>query len=109
MPRKNEVDYLAEIAGNFSNATEATPSIYTGTSTTSSATVVNPNTNRTYLLIQNLSDTDMNVNFGQAASATTLRIPKDGGGVTFESSYCPTTDVRLICGIAGKAYYILEG
>jgi len=109
MPRKNEIDYLAEISSSFSNATSAVPSIYANTAPTTSTAVVPANLNRTYLLIQNLSDTDMNVNFGQAASASTLRIPKDGGGMTFESSYCPTTDVRLICGIAGKAYYILEG
>jgi hypothetical protein len=83
--------------------------VVTGTTAnTSSNQVLASNTSRRYLLIQNLSDTDMNINFGAAASASTLLLAKNGSGIVFESGYVPTDAINLICSASSKAYYILH-
>lgn len=87
----------------------AAVSVVTGsTANTSSNSVLSQNTTRQYLLFQNLSDTDMNINFGAAASSSTMLIPKNGGGIVFETGFVPTDAVNLICTAASKAYYILH-
>lgn len=87
----------------------AAVSVVTGTTAnTSSNSVLAQNTTRQYLLFQNLSDTDMNINFGAAASSSTMLIPKNGGGIVFETGFVPTDAVNLICTAASKAYYILH-
>lgn len=87
----------------------AAVSVVTGTTAnTSSNSVLAQNTTRQYLLFQNLSDTDMNINFGAAASSSTMLIPKNGGGIVFETGFVPTDDVNVICTAASKAYYILH-
>lgn len=116
MPRKNEIDYLAEIASNTSNTSSTTSLSLTQNIVAQSNTVANSNITplsargtRKYLLIQNLSDTAMNVNFGANASPTTMLLPANGGGVEFSGSfYVPLTDVRIFCNSASKPYYILE-
>lgn len=87
----------------------AAVSVVTGTTAnTSSNSVLAQNTTRQYLLFQNLSDTDMNINFGAAASSSTMLIPKNGGGIVFETGFVPTDAVELICTASSKAYYILH-
>lgn len=87
----------------------AAVSVVTGsTADTNSNSVLSQNTTRQYLLFQNLSDTDMNINFGAAASSSTMLIPKNGGGIVFETGLVPTDAVNLICTAASKAYYILH-
>lgn len=118
MPRKNEIDYLAEIATNTSSSSggSTTSLSLTQNIVTQSNTVANANVTplparatRKYLLIQNLSDTAMNVNFGANASSSTMLLPANGGGVEFSGSfYVPLTDVRIFCNSASKSYYILE-
>ena len=63
---------------------------------------------RRFLLIQNLSDTAMNINFGADASSSTMLLPANGGGVEFSGPYVPTSEVRIFCTATPKAYYILE-
>ena len=112
MPRKNEIDYLAEIAATLGSSEGAG---VTQNIVTSPATVANQNVSplparatRQYLLIQNLSDTAMNVNFGANASATTMLLPANGGGVEFSGAYVPLSAVNIFCTAASKPYYILE-
>ncbi|NDF99119.1 MAG: hypothetical protein EB101_09385, partial [Chitinophagia bacterium] len=86
-----------------------------GAVTVSAATASGPgssqvfaaNSARQYLLFQNLSDTDMNINFGAAASASTMLIPKNGGGIVFETGFVPTDSLEVYCAVNGKAYYAL--
>ncbi|NBU70552.1 MAG: hypothetical protein EBS53_03750 [Bacteroidetes bacterium] len=63
---------------------------------------------RRYLLIQNISDTDMYFNFGATATTDNMLIAKDGGGIVFESGYVPTDAVNVICSGASKKYFILS-
>ena len=85
-----------------------TPTILSTTTDGGTEQILSANSSRQYLLVQNLSDTDMNINFGAAASASTLFIPKNGGGFVFESGFVPTTTVELYCASSGKAYYVLS-
>jgi hypothetical protein len=89
----------------------ATENIVTGNSSATAnanVAVLAARANRKYLVIQNLSDTNMNLNFGTAASASTMLLPANGGGVSFEGTYVPTSSLNLVCSAASKPYYILE-
>lgn len=63
---------------------------------------------RKYLLIQNISDTDMYCNFGSTATTDNFLLTKNGGGLVFESGYVPTDSVTVICPLASKKYFILS-
>ena len=78
-----------------------------GTANTSTQALAS-NTDRQYLLIQNISDTDMYFNFGAAATTSNLLIAKSGGGIVFESGYVPTDAVNVICSAASKSFFILS-
>jgi len=68
------------------------------------------NANRKFLLVQNVSDTDMNLGIGYDPSATTgIFLGKNGSGVVFESSFIPTQEIRILCATTGKAFVALEG
>lgn len=70
------------------------------------------NASRKYLLIQNISDTDMYLGLGFNPSNTTpagLLLAKSGGGIVFESSYIPTSEVRIVCATTGKRFVALQG
>lgn len=78
-----------------------------GTANTSAQALAS-NSSRQYLLIQNISDTDMYVNFGASATTDNMLILKNGGGVVFESGFVPTDNVNVICSAASKKYFILS-
>ena len=78
-----------------------------GTASTSTQALAS-NADRQYLLIQNISDTDMYFNFGAAATTSNLLIAKSGGGIVFESGYVPTDAVNVICSAASKSFFILS-
>jgi hypothetical protein len=80
----------------------------TSSSANTSAQALASNSSRQYLLIQNLSDTDMYFNFGAAATTDHLFVAKSGGGIVFESGFVPTDAVNVICSSASKKYYILS-
>jgi len=81
-------------------STSATPN--------TSAQALASDTNRRYLLIQNISDTDMYFNFGATATTDNLFIAKNGSGIVFETGYVPTDAVNVICSAASKKYFILS-
>jgi len=80
----------------------------TSASANTSAQALASNSSRQYLLIQNISDTDMYFNFGAAATTSNLFVAKSGSGIVFESGFVPTDAVNVICALASKAYYILS-
>jgi len=80
----------------------------TSASANTSAQALASNSSRQYLLIQNISDTDMYFNFGAAATTSNLFVAKSGSGIVFESGFVPTDAVNVICASASKAYYILS-
>lgn len=74
-----------------------------------SQTALVANATRKYLLFQNVSDTDMYINFGAAATiagAGSLWIQALGGSLVFEDFACSTDAVNVICSASGKAYTI---
>lgn len=65
---------------------------------------------RSYLLVQNNSDTDMWLGIGVTPSVGTgIRLFANGGGFVAENEFIPSGAVRIICSAAGKAFYALEG
>lgn len=80
-----------------------------GTITTASSSqqILIANTNRKYLLFQNLSDTDMYINFNAAATlgnAGSIWVAAYGGSIEYENLTCPSDTLNVICSASGKAY-----
>ena len=68
------------------------------------------NTSRKYFLIQNISDTDMYLGVGYTPTTTTgILLAKNGGGITFESGFIPTSAINVLCATTGKAFVALQG
>jgi len=96
-PRNGPVTKTRGTTSSTANTSAAAPSPLNAT-----------NNDRRYLFIQNISDTDMYVNFGAAATTDDLLISKNGGGIVFESGFVPTDSVNVICSAASKKYFILS-
>lgn len=65
---------------------------------------------RSYLLVQNNSDTDMWLGIGATPSVGNgIRLFANGGGFVAENEFIPSGAVRIICSAAGKSFYALEG
>jgi len=90
------------------NASVAVTSGTTSGTANTSAQALASSSTRQYLLIQNISDTDMYFNFGATATTSNMLITKTGGGVVFETGFVPTDAVNVICSAASKSYYILS-
>jgi hypothetical protein len=88
-------------------AVTVTAGTTSGTANTSAQALASSST-RQYLLIQNISDSDMYFNFGATATTSNMLITKNGGGVVFETGFVPTDAVNVICSAASKSYYILS-
>lgn len=68
------------------------------------------NASRQYLLFQNISDTDMWINFAIAAVADSPSIYIAAkSGITFETNFIPTGALNVICATTGKKYTAKEG
>lgn len=76
------------------------------TSADTSQQVFAANTSRKYLLVQNVSDTDMWINFGTAAvkDQPSVLLRASGGAFIAEANFVPTGTVNIICGSSGKAF-----
>ena len=65
---------------------------------------------RSYLLVQNNSDTDMWLGIGVTPTiGTGIRLPATGGGYVAETGFIPSGPVRIICAAGGKQFYALQG
>lgn len=68
------------------------------------------NQKRSYLLVQNNSDTDMWLGIGVTPSVGTgIRLLANGGGYVAENEFIPSGAVNIICSAAGKSFYALQG
>lgn len=65
---------------------------------------------RTYLLVQNLSDTVMYLDFGTdaAAAAGSILLAANGGSYECPADFCPTQRVSIFCATTGKAFTAKE-
>lgn len=68
------------------------------------------NAGRVYLLVQNVSDTNMWVDFGAAAvvGQPSVLLAANGGSIVFDGSFVPTSTVNVVCSASGKAYVAKE-
>lgn len=73
--------------------------------------VMAANGDRETLLVQNISDTDMWLNFGDDASADagSILLPANGGSYESPPGACSSQSVHLICATVGKAFTAKEG
>jgi hypothetical protein len=85
------------------------PSVTAGTITAGGTSqVAQAARNRTYIEIQNTSDTDMYLNFGAAATTGHLKIV--AGASWYNSpAWCPTNSINILCATTGKTYAMLAG
>lgn len=68
------------------------------------------NTKRSYLFVQNNSDTDMFMEIGGTPSnGVGIRLLANGGAFVAENEFIPSGAVNIICSAAGKAFYALQG
>ena len=81
----------------------------TSGSANTSTTVMSANTSRNYLLFQNVSDTDMWVNFGTAATTNqpSFKIVPNGS-IVMEAGFVTTQSMTVICSATSKAYTAKE-
>jgi hypothetical protein len=65
---------------------------------------------RSYLLVQNNSDTDMWLGIGTTPSVGSgIRLLAGGGGYVAEDGFIPSGAVEIICSSTGKAFYAIQG
>lgn len=81
--------------------------VTSGTTTaTTSIEALPANTGRKFLIFQNQSDTDMYINFGEAATATSLRVIA-GGNLLLDEIVTYQT-VNVYCASSAKAFTCVE-
>lgn len=106
-----------------SGASSSTPNYVrpsTGTLTDRSGTITTggtaqqamaANTSRKYLLIQNISDTNMWINFTTTAvqDSPSILLLANGGSLAQEAGFVSTEAVSIICATTGKKWTAKEG
>ena len=75
-----------------------------------SQTTLAANSTRKYILIQNISDTDMYINFGAAATigSDSILLTANGGFYERGEGFIPNEEVFIICSIISKNYTVKE-
>lgn len=73
--------------------------------------VMAANLTRKYLIVQNVSDTDMYIDFNTdaVAGSPSLLLAADGGSFVMEGSAIVTDSITIICSGANKGYSAKEG
>jgi len=68
------------------------------------------NAARRFLLVQNISDTKMFLNFGSAATtgAGSILLAPNGGSVVMDAGFVTDQTVNILCATAGKAFTAKE-
>jgi hypothetical protein len=92
------------------NSAPVTPASTLTIAAANTSQQVFPNQKRSYLLVQNNSDTDMWLGIGVTPSVGTgIRLLANGGGYVAEDQYIPSGAVNIICSVTGKTFYALQG
>lgn len=73
--------------------------------------VMDANSSRAYLLFENVSDTDMWIDFGTDAVADqpSIKIAPDGSYELAEPGFVSTQALSVLCASAGKKFVCKEG
>jgi hypothetical protein len=62
---------------------------------------------RSYIFIQNTSDTAMYLNFGAAATSGHILLAANGGSWTNHANSCPVQSINVLCATTGKTYALV--
>lgn len=85
------------------------PTVTAGTITTGGTSqVAQTARSRTYLEIQNTSDTDMYLNFGAVATTGHIKLVPNTSWYNSDAC-CPINSVNILCATTGKTYAIMAG
>lgn len=93
-------------SGQYPSLIDKSGSILTGGV---SQKVADKNPSRGCLIVQNISDTTMYVNFGASATADDSIQLLPGGSITFNGAWVPGDEVHLLCSTSGKKFVCKEG
>jgi hypothetical protein len=92
------------------NSAPVTPATTLTITAANTSQQVFANQKRSYLLVQNNSDTDMWLGIGVVPTVGTgIRLLANGGGYVAEDGFIPSGAVNIICSVAGKTFYALQG
>jgi hypothetical protein len=92
------------------NSAPVTPATTLTITTANTSQQVFGNQKRSYLLVQNNSDTDMWLGIGSTPSVNNgIRLLAGGGGYVAEDEFVPSGAVNILCSVSGKAFYALQG
>jgi len=106
----NPLPISGTVTANSSNGSLTTRFGSVTTANTAFATSAVTNTNRKYLLIQNITTASNVITVGIGFTPTTTQGIQlfSGAGLTFEGSYIPTGAVNLLSSVTASCYTILE-
>jgi len=106
----NPLPISGTVTANSSNGSLTTRFGSVTTANTAFATSAVTNTNRKYLLIQNVTTASNVITVGIGFTPTTTQGIQlsSGAGLTFEGSYIPTGAVRLLSSVTASCFTILE-
>jgi hypothetical protein len=106
----NPIPISGTVTANSSNGSLTTRFGSVTTANTAFATSAVTNTNRKYLLIQNITTAANVITVGIGFTPTTTQGIQlfAGAGLTFEGSYIPTGAVNLLSSVTASCYTILE-
>jgi hypothetical protein len=106
----NPLPISGTVTANSSNGSLTTRFGSVTTANTAFATSAVTNTNRKYLLIQNITTASNVITVGIGFTPTTTQGIQlfAGAGLTFEGSYIPTGAVNLLSSVTASCYTILE-
>ncbi len=84
---------------------------HSGTFSTTSASLIAANANRRYLMIQNISNAKVYINFGSAATQTagSILLAANGGSFTMEGEFLSTDQIFVIASASNSAVTAKEG
>lgn len=83
-----------------------------GTAGTAAVTVLDKADGRSYVIFQNVSDTDMWLALGDGEEAVVglgILVPSNGGFIEFSTQFVVTNRIRVVCGTNAKAFSCYEG
>ena len=84
------------------------PTVTAGTITSGGTSqVADTAKSRSFVYIQNTSDTVMYLNFGGAATTGHILLPINGGSWTNPPHCCPVNSINILCATTGKTYAMI--
>lgn len=84
------------------------PTVTAGTITAGgSSQVAQAAVSRSYIFVQNTSDTAMYLNFGAPATTGHILLAANGGSWTNHAASCPRNSINILCATTGKTFAMI--